>query len=120
MAEIHLPTKVTQDSIKIDTQFIRGQFPISSGTNISDLRFMTNYSEPTVHLKEPILDIQGKGILYTISTSSSANFVVEIDGQKHSVRFKGAGTIPFFCGFNSIKITSEIHFSGTLVTYNLG
>lgn len=30
MPEIHLPTKVMQDAIKQDTQFIRGQFPIEA------------------------------------------------------------------------------------------
>lgn len=87
MAEIHLPTKVTQDSIKQDTEFIKGQFPIEGGTDFTKgtsfyETFLNTTTGTTPHT---IFEITGRGIVDHItirSGSSQTHYTIEADGRK--------------------------------------
>ncbi len=118
MPEISLPTKATQDSIKIqtdkiqsvkdDTSFIRAQFPISGGTNFHNALVKPMIKVVDVPAGRVLLDVSGRGFLHYLEVSSknssyNAYAVAEIDGvEVASFSGRGAtksiysvGVIPF-------------------------
>lgn len=137
MAEIHLPTKATQDSIKTetdkiqsvrnDTQFIKNQFPISGGTDFSDgiPKFLGAVTTNSVGVTA--VSVQGSGILVAISnTNSGANFIsIDIDGRKivpdsgTSVTLQGLSTLVFLYGFKESLAVKCSSLSGLNCVYFL-
>ena len=110
MVEIHLPTKVTQDSIKNDTQYIKGQFPISGGTDFVNGLFSST-TILTDHHNNEILKINGEGIITVLSnggTTTSRKFSVKADdGDIFEIQSSGPRSSTFV--FVPFKTSIEIY-----------
>lgn len=78
MAEIQLPTKNTQDSIKQDTINILSNFPISGGTDFSKQIPKLAGTVFTGESAYTILDVTGSGMLTNLTSTDSISKTVSI------------------------------------------
>lgn len=110
MAEIHLPTKATQDSIKQDTNNILSNFPISGGTDFFEGNFHSSQAGGN-RGNNMILDVNGKGILTHLSYNytSTPEFTIEVDGGDiiRIVLGSRSTSSPFIPFKTSLKVYSE-------------
>jgi hypothetical protein len=130
--EINLPTKTTQDSIKVetdkiqsiknDTTSILGNFPISGGTDWSETIPKLAGSE-SGSASNTIIDITGSGYLFSITSvnTSNVNNNVYIDGVLIG-NFKASyssGVSGVFRFNNSLKVVSDTQSRWVMVGYSL-
>ena len=80
MAEINLPTKTMQDSIKGDTTSILNQLPSIAGTDFSKLKpILSGYSTEAT-TKSMVLSVTGKGMIHSIMPDRNDMIHITIDG----------------------------------------